>query len=139
MYTQFTPVIHFTARELHSCPSVCEVPLIPKVYDRYPKSFISSGSSTGAQKAIKLSIPAPIATKLRTRTKDLPGKVLKPMSISWTYWKDLIRRAAVRSRHGFLHNCQAQPFGRAQTVYTIVSANTKSQLHNIQQLRNRYR
>ena len=36
---------------------VCEVPLISKVYDRYPKSMIiSPGSSTGAQKAKKLSI-----------------------------------------------------------------------------------
>ena len=52
----FTPVIHFTAGELHSCPEVCEVPLISKVYDRYPKSVISSGNSTGAQKARKLSI-----------------------------------------------------------------------------------
>ena len=42
------------------------VPFISKVYDRNPKSTISSGSSTGAQKPRKLSIPAPIAAKLYT-------------------------------------------------------------------------
>ena len=33
-------------------------------------------------KAMHFDIPALIATKLHTRTKDLPGKVCKPMSIS---------------------------------------------------------
>ena len=57
MYIQFTLVIHVTACELHSCPEVCEVSLISKVYNRYPKSIIiSSGSSTGAQNTRKFSI-----------------------------------------------------------------------------------
>ena len=38
-------------------------------------------------KAMHFDIPEPIATKLHTRTKDLPGKVLKPISISYTYQK----------------------------------------------------
>ena len=46
----------------------------------YPKSIISSGSSTGAQKPRKLSIPAPIAANFIQG--DLPGKVLQPVSIS---------------------------------------------------------
>ena len=33
-------------------------------------------------KAMHFDILAPIATKLHTCTKDFPGKVLKPMSIS---------------------------------------------------------
>ena len=33
-------------------------------------------------KAMRFDILAPIATKLHTRTKDFPGKVLKPMLIS---------------------------------------------------------
>ena len=33
-------------------------------------------------KAKCVNISAPIATKLHTRTKNLPGKVLKPISIS---------------------------------------------------------
>ena len=33
-------------------------------------------------KVMCFDIPAPIATKRHTRTKDLPGKVLKPISIS---------------------------------------------------------
>ena len=33
-------------------------------------------------KAMHFDIPAPIATKLCTCTKDLPGKALKPISIS---------------------------------------------------------
>ena len=33
-------------------------------------------------KAMRFNIPALIATKLHTRIEDLPGKVLKPMSIS---------------------------------------------------------
>ena len=37
---QFTSVMHVTARELHSCPQVCDVALIAKVYDKYPKSII---------------------------------------------------------------------------------------------------
>ena len=90
-------------------------------------------------KAMRFDIPAPIATKLHTRTKELPGKVLKPISISYTYWTGLIRRAAVCSCHGFLHDCQARPFGQAQTFYTTASANTKSQLRKTHQLRNRYR
>ena len=57
---QFTPVLHVTARELHSYSQVCEVAWISKVYDKY------SGSSTGAQKPRKFSIPARIATKLHT-------------------------------------------------------------------------
>ena len=32
-------------------------------------------------------ISAQIATKLHTRIQKLPGKVLKPISISWTYRK----------------------------------------------------
>ena len=38
-------------------------------------------------------------------TKDFLGKVLKPMSISKTYQKGLIGRAALRSCHGFFHDC----------------------------------
>ena len=38
-------------------------------------------------KAKCVDISARIATKLHTRTKNLSGKVLKPISISWTYWK----------------------------------------------------
>ena len=38
-------------------------------------------------KAMRFNIPAPIATKLHTRTKYLPGKVLNPISISYTYRK----------------------------------------------------
>ena len=65
---QFTLVMHITARELHSYPQVWDVALISKVYDKYQKSIIiiSSGSSKGAQKPRKLSIPARIATKLHT-------------------------------------------------------------------------
>ena len=37
--------------------------------------------------SMHFNIPALIATKLHTRTKDLPGKVLKPISISLTYQK----------------------------------------------------
>ena len=33
-------------------------------------------------KAMRFDIPEPIATKLHTRTKYLPGNVLKPISIS---------------------------------------------------------
>ena len=33
-------------------------------------------------KVMHVDIPEPIATKLYTRTKDLPGNVLKPISIS---------------------------------------------------------
>ena len=77
--------MHVTACELHSCPKVYEVPFVSKVYDRYPKSLISSGSSTGTQKPRKLSIPAPIATKLHTGR--YAGKALKPISISQTYRK----------------------------------------------------
>ena len=33
-------------------------------------------------KAKRVDIREPIATKLNTRTKDLPGTVLKPISIS---------------------------------------------------------
>ena len=36
---------------------------------------------------IIIIISARIATKLHTRTKNLPGKVLKPISIGSTYWK----------------------------------------------------
>ena len=32
--------------------------------------------------AMRFRISAPAATKLHTRTKDFPGKVIKPMSIS---------------------------------------------------------
>ena len=32
--------------------------------------------------AMRFRISAPAATKLHTRTKDFPGKVCKPMSIS---------------------------------------------------------
>ena len=45
-------------------------------------SIISSDSSMGAQKTRKLSIPALIATKLRTHTKDSLEKVLKPIPIN---------------------------------------------------------
>ena len=38
-------------------------------------------------KAKCVDISARIATKFHTRTKNLPGKVLKPISISWTYGK----------------------------------------------------
>ena len=76
-------------------------------------------------KAMRFDIRELIATKLHTHPKDFPGNVLKPMSISWTYRKGLIRRAAVCSCHGFLHDCQALPFGQAQTFYTTASANTK--------------
>ena len=33
-------------------------------------------------KAMLFDTPEPLATKLYTRTKDLPGNVLKPISIS---------------------------------------------------------
>ena len=83
---QFTPVMHVTARELHSYPKVCEVALKSKVYGKYPKSIIiSPGSSTGAQKPRKFSIPARILPNFIQG--DWPGKVLKPISISWTYRK----------------------------------------------------
>ena len=55
------------------------VPFISKVYDRNPKSTISSGSSTGAQKPRKLSIPAPIAAKLDTgQSARLIGRAALP-------------------------------------------------------------
>ena len=38
-------------------------------------------------KAIRFDIPERIATKLYTRTKDLPGNVLMPILISLTYLK----------------------------------------------------
>ena len=38
-------------------------------------------------KAMHFDILEPIATKLHTRTQIFPGKVLKPMSISYTYRK----------------------------------------------------
>ena len=38
-------------------------------------------------KAMRFDIHEPIATKLYTRTKDLLGNVLKPVSISLTYPK----------------------------------------------------
>ena len=132
---QFTPVIHVTTRELHvhRCPQVCEVSSVSKVYDRYPKSTISSGSSAGPQKARKLSIPAPIAAKLHTGAKCWGRFSSQLLSAR------LVGRAALRIRHGFLHDCQAQPFGQVQTFYTTPSssANTKSQLHKTQQLQNR--
>ena len=78
--------------------------------------------------------PALIATKLHTHTKDLPGKVLQPMPISYTY------------RNG---RCLQLPLLFAQLPSTTVWPSTnflhhcdckhKSQLHKTQQLRNRYR
>ena len=40
-------------------------------------------------KAMRFDIPAPIATELHTRTKDLPGNVLTPISISLAYQNGL--------------------------------------------------
>ena len=114
---QFTPVMHVTARELHSYSQVCEVALISKVYDKYPKSIIiSSGSSTGAQKPRKLSIPARIATKLHT------GRLAGEGSSADFNQLDLLEGPLF-----------------VQTFYTTPRENTKSQLHDTQQLQNRYR
>ena len=53
-------------------------------------------------KAKCVDISARVATKLHTRTNNLPGKVLKPISISWTYRKGRFSIARMgRSRcHG---------------------------------------
>ena len=63
-------------------------------------------------KAMRFDIPAPIATKLHTHTKDLPRKVFKPISISYTYLKDRFAlppfRLALSCRHGILLLCAAQ-------------------------------
>ena len=50
--------------------------------------------------AMRFRIFAPAATKLHTRTKDFPGKVLKQCRSD-----RLIERAGVRSCHGFFHDC----------------------------------
>ena len=70
------------------------------------KFIISSGSSTGAQKPRKLSIPAPIAAKLHT------GRFAGEGSSAYFDQLDL--------SEGPLF---------VQTFYTTPSANTKSQLH----------
>ena len=65
--------MHVTARELHSCPEVCEVPLISKVYDKYPKSLQE------ALQALKSLENCPFLHGLPPNfiQGDLPGKVLK--------------------------------------------------------------
>ena len=53
-----------------------EVPFISKVYDRYPKYVIYSGSSTGAQSLEDCPFLHGLLPNF------IPGKVLKPISIS---------------------------------------------------------
>ena len=76
------------------------------------KSMISSGSSTGAQKPRKLSIPACIATKLHTG------------------------RFTGRANFDQLDLSEGLLF--VQTFDTTASEDTKSQLNDTQQLRSRY-
>ena len=103
-------VIHVTAHKLHSYLKYVKSHLISKVYEKYPKSIIiSSGSSTGAQKPRKFSIPALIATKLHR------GRFAGEGSSAHFDQLDLLKGPLF-----------------VQTFYTTPSENTKSQLHNTQ-------
>ena len=101
------PTLNSADMFFHSCMSVC---------------VCVSACLCVCLKATRFNIPAPIATKLHTRTKDLPGKVLKPMLTA-----RLIRRVLSKGRlfiaatascmiakhdvwpsTNFLHHCESE-------------------------------